>query len=69
MMLRDLARASLVDRHGFAVAADKVDAIAITRAGKSAAEKAQARAHDSLFIDEQHGNAYPQSLLFDEEPD
>jgi EAL domain-containing protein (putative c-di-GMP-specific phosphodiesterase class I)/GGDEF domain-containing protein len=41
----------------------------VVAVAKRAAEKAQARAHDALFIDEQHGNAYPQSLLFGEAPD
>ena len=41
----------------------------VVAVAKRAAEKAQARAHDALFIDEQHGNAYPQSLLFGGEPD
>jgi EAL domain-containing protein (putative c-di-GMP-specific phosphodiesterase class I)/GGDEF domain-containing protein len=41
----------------------------VVAVAKRAAEKAQARAHDALFIDEQHGNAYPQSLLFGEEPE
>ncbi|MGZ5598051.1 MAG: EAL domain-containing protein [Usitatibacter sp.] len=31
---------------------------------KRAAEKAQAQAASALFVDQQHGNAYPQSLLF-----
>jgi EAL domain-containing protein (putative c-di-GMP-specific phosphodiesterase class I)/GGDEF domain-containing protein len=40
----------------------------VVAVAKRAAEKAQARTNDALFIDEQHGNAYPQSLLFGDEP-
>ncbi len=41
----------------------------VVAVAKRAAEKAQARANDALYIDEQHGNAYPQSLLFGDEPE
>jgi EAL domain-containing protein (putative c-di-GMP-specific phosphodiesterase class I)/GGDEF domain-containing protein len=41
----------------------------VVAVAKRAAEKAQSQPHDALFIDEERGNAYPQSLLFDAEPD
>jgi len=36
---------------------------------KRAAEKAQAQPGDALHVDEQLGNAYPQSLLFGAPPE
>ena len=41
----------------------------VVAVAKRAAEKAQSQPHDALFIDEERGNAYPQSLLFGAEPD
>jgi hypothetical protein len=41
----------------------------VVAVAKRAAEKAQAQPHDAIYVDEQHGNAYPQSLLFDAPPD
>jgi GGDEF domain-containing protein len=41
----------------------------VVAVAKRAAEKAQSQPRDALFIDEERGNAYPQSLLFDAEPD
>jgi EAL domain-containing protein (putative c-di-GMP-specific phosphodiesterase class I)/GGDEF domain-containing protein len=39
----------------------------VVAVAKRAAEKAQAQAGHAIYIDQQHGNAYPQSLLFDYE--
>ena len=36
----------------------------VVAVAKRAAERAQARTGEALYVDEQHGNAYPQSLLF-----
>jgi hypothetical protein len=36
----------------------------VVAVAKRAAEKAQAQAGNALYVDQQHGNAYPQSLLF-----
>lgn len=36
----------------------------VVAVAKRAAERAQAQAGEALYVDEQHGNAYPQSLLF-----
>ena len=41
----------------------------VVAVAKRAAEKAQAQPHDAIHVDEQHGNAYPQSLLFGAPPD
>jgi EAL domain-containing protein (putative c-di-GMP-specific phosphodiesterase class I)/GGDEF domain-containing protein len=41
----------------------------VVAVAKRAAEKAQGQPGDALYVDEQHGNAYPQSLLFGAEPD
>ena len=38
----------------------------VVAVAKRAAEKAQAQAASAVYVDEQHANAYPQSLLFDE---
>jgi EAL domain-containing protein (putative c-di-GMP-specific phosphodiesterase class I)/GGDEF domain-containing protein len=40
------------------------EVVAVT---KRAAERAQAQAASSLYVDQEHGNAYPQSLLFDDD--
>jgi len=39
----------------------------VVAVAKRAAEKAQAQAGNAIYVDQQHGNAYPQSLLFDYE--
>ncbi len=36
----------------------------VVAVAKRAAEKAQAQAASAMYVDQQHGNAYPQSLLF-----
>jgi EAL domain-containing protein (putative c-di-GMP-specific phosphodiesterase class I)/GGDEF domain-containing protein len=36
----------------------------VVAVAKRAADKAQAQAGSALYVDQQHGNAYPQSLLF-----
>jgi GGDEF domain-containing protein len=41
----------------------------VVAVAKRAAEKAQAQPHDAIYVDEQLGNAYPQSLLFGAPPD
>jgi EAL domain-containing protein (putative c-di-GMP-specific phosphodiesterase class I)/GGDEF domain-containing protein len=41
----------------------------VVAVAKRAAEKAQAQPGDALYVDEQLGNAYPQSLLFGAPPD
>jgi EAL domain-containing protein (putative c-di-GMP-specific phosphodiesterase class I)/GGDEF domain-containing protein len=41
----------------------------VVAVAKRAAEKAQAQPAHSIYVDEQHGNAYPQSLLFGAPPE
>ncbi len=41
----------------------------VVAVAKRAAEKAQAQSGDAIHVDEQHGNAYPQSLLFGAAPE
>jgi hypothetical protein len=41
----------------------------VVAVAKRAAEKAQAQPGDALYVDEQLGNAYPQSLLFGAPPE
>ena len=41
----------------------------VVAVAKRAAEKAQAQPVDAIHVDEQHGNAYPQSLLFGAAPE
>jgi len=36
----------------------------VVAAAKHAAQMALASTRSAIFVDEQHGNAYPQSLLF-----
>ena len=36
----------------------------VVAVAKRAAEKARAQAAGAIYVDQQHGNAYPQSLLF-----
>jgi GGDEF domain-containing protein len=39
----------------------------VVAVAKRAAEKAQAQPGDTLYVDQHHGNAYPQSVLFGDE--
>ncbi|HUQ28598.1 MAG TPA: GGDEF domain-containing protein [Usitatibacter sp.] len=41
----------------------------VVAVAKRAAEKAQGQSADAIYVDEQHGNAYPQSLLFGAAPE
>jgi hypothetical protein len=39
----------------------------VVAVAKRAAEHAQAQPGSAIYVDQQHGNAYPQSLLFDDD--